>query len=76
MTRHDDIIDIVRKEKKVSVNELSATLDVSKVTIRKDLNKLEDRGISQRQHGYAVLNSEDDLNYRLAVNYDVKKRIA
>jgi len=76
MTRHDDIIDIIRDKKKVEVNDLSETLDVSKVTIRKDLTHLEDRGILHRQHGYAVLNSEDDLNYRLAVNYDVKKRIA
>ena len=29
-----------------------------------------------REHGYAVLNSGDDLNVRLSYNYNIKKRIA
>lgn len=76
MTRLEDIVKIVSEKNKIEVNELSELLDVSRVTIRKDLNKLEDRGILHREHGYAVLNSENDLNYRLAMNYDVKKMIA
>lgn len=75
MTRLDKIIKLVSEKHKIEVNELSELLDVSKVTIRKDLNKLEDRGILHREYGYAVLNSEDDLNYRIAVNYEVKKLI-
>jgi DeoR/GlpR family transcriptional regulator of sugar metabolism len=76
MTRLENIVKIVSEKNKIEVNELSELLDVSKVTIRKDLNKLENRGILHREHGYAVLNSENDLNYRLAMNYDVKKMIA
>lgn len=76
MTRLEDIVKIVSEQNKIEVNTLSEMLDVSKVTIRKDLDKLETQGILHREHGYAVLNSEDDLNYRLAMNYDVKKRIA
>ena len=76
MTRLEKIVKIVSKRRKIEVNKLSELLDVSKVTIRKDLDKLETNGILHREHGYAVLNSEDDLNYRLAVNYDIKKRIA
>lgn len=76
VTRQEDIVKIVSEQHKIEVNTLSEMLDVSKVTIRKDLDKLENQGILHREHGYAVLNSEDDLNYRLAINYDVKKRIA
>ena len=76
MSRQEEIVKIVSEHKKIEVNELSKKLEVSKVTIRKDLDKLESRGILHRVHGYAVLNSEDDLNYRLAINYELKRKIA
>lgn len=76
MTRQQTIVKIVSQHKKIEVNELAKLLKVSKVTVRKDLDKLESRGILHREHGYAVLNSEDDLNYRLAINYELKQRIA
>ncbi|HIZ70593.1 MAG TPA: DeoR/GlpR family DNA-binding transcription regulator [Candidatus Atopostipes pullistercoris] len=76
MSRQEKIVKIVSEHKKIEVNELSKRLEVSKVTIRKDLDKLEARGIIHREHGYAVLNSEDDLNYRLAINYELKRKIA
>lgn len=74
MERLDKIIKLVSKERKVDVNTLSETLGVSKVTIRKDLDKLEAKGLLHREHGYAVLNSGDDINVRLSFHYDVKKR--
>ena len=44
MDRLDQIISLVSQEKKIDVNTLSEKLNVSKVTIRKDLNKLEHKG--------------------------------
>ncbi len=76
MSREEEIISIVSQNKKIEVNELSKLLNVSKVTIRKDLDKLEARGLLHRQHGYALLNNTDDINYRLAQNYDLKRKIA
>ncbi|WP_304653032.1 DeoR/GlpR family DNA-binding transcription regulator [uncultured Ligilactobacillus sp.] len=76
MERLDKLINLVSEKHKVDVNTLSETLGVSKVTIRKDLDKLENRGLLHREHGYAVLNSGDDINVRLAFHYDVKKKIA
>lgn len=76
MPREEEILAIVSEKKKIEVNELSALLNVSKVTIRKDLDKLEARGLLHRQHGYALLNNLDDINYRLAQNYDQKRKIA
>ncbi|MEO1772199.1 MULTISPECIES: DeoR/GlpR family DNA-binding transcription regulator [Enterococcus] len=76
MSREEEILSIVSQKKKIEVNELSELLEVSKVTIRKDLDKLESRGLLHRQHGYALLNNTDDINFRLAQNYDLKRRIA
>nr|WP_321292425.1 DeoR/GlpR family DNA-binding transcription regulator [uncultured Trichococcus sp.] len=76
MSREEEIISIVSENKKIEVNELADLLKVSRVTIRKDLDKLEARGILHRQHGFAVLNNQDDINYRLAYNYDLKRKIA
>lgn len=76
MSREEAIIALVSAEKKVEVNELAERLQVSKVTIRKDLDKLEQRGILHRQHGFALLNNEADINYRLAKHYDLKRKIA
>lgn len=76
MAREDEIIAIVNQRKKVEVNELAELLNVSKVTIRKDLDRLEERGMIHRQHGFAEINNQGDLNYRLATNYELKKKIA
>lgn len=51
------------KEQKVSTGMLSELLDVSEVTIRRDLEKLEHEGFLERTHGGAVLLSyvEEDI---------------
>lgn len=46
------------EKNKVSVNELSKMLDVSEVTIRRDLEKLEEEGMLIRTHGGAVLKKQ------------------
>ncbi|MGT2807223.1 DeoR/GlpR transcriptional regulator [Streptococcus iniae] len=76
MNRLDKIIQMVSEAQRVNVNHLSEKLKVSKVTIRKDLDKLESKGLLRREHGYAVLNSGDDLNVRLSYHYRVKRKIA
>ncbi|MDD9149361.1 MULTISPECIES: DeoR/GlpR family DNA-binding transcription regulator [unclassified Sporolactobacillus] len=74
--RENDLLNIVNERIKIDVNELAELLNVSKVTIRKDLDRLESKGLLQRKHGYAVINNADNVGYRLAKKYDVKKRIA
>lgn len=74
--RSDQILAIVNQAKRIEVNTLAQQLGVSKVTIRKDLTELEQKGLLQRQHGYAMRNNPDDLNFRLAQNYEVKSQIA
>ncbi len=74
--RQSKILELLEKEKKVEVSSLSRKLEVSQVTIRKDLDALEKSGVVKREHGYATLNDSDDINLRLAYKYELKKRIA
>ncbi|MDR1948837.1 MAG: DeoR/GlpR family DNA-binding transcription regulator, partial [Spirochaetaceae bacterium] len=46
------------------------------VTVRKDLDQLEELGLIRREHGFALFGSIDDVGKRMAFHYDVKRRIA
>ncbi len=70
------ILDMLNREEMLDVNELAQRLDVSAVTVRKDLDTLESRGLLRRQHGYAVRVSPNDINYRMTFDYETKMRIA
>ncbi len=70
------IKDYLTKDKHVSVAKLSSLLNVTEVTIRRDLEKLENEGFLKRAHGGAVLNAdleepfvfeetEDDYNIQM-----------
>lgn len=48
------ILNYVNEKKKVTVKELSDFFGVSKVTIRRDLNELESRGLISKTHGGAL----------------------
>lgn len=76
INRHTKLIEIVNTNKKIEVSKLAEILKVSQVTIRKDLAALEEKGLLSREHGYAVISSSDDINSRLAFNYEVKRKIA
>lgn len=75
MSRTEAILTLLSNVQKIEVHELARQLEVSEVTIRKDLDKLSARGILKREHGFAVLGSRDNLNYRLAINYPQKQKI-
>ncbi len=74
--RTNQILEILTKENKVDVVTLAKQMTVSQVTIRKDLDILEKKGIIQREHGYALLCSQDDINGRIAYHYEEKFKIA
>ena len=74
--RRTKILEILAKHNRAEVITLAELLEVSQVTIRKDLDTLEERGLVCREHGYACLNTSDDTGKRLAFNYAVKRRIA
>ena len=74
--RHTKILELLTEKNKVDVTELSQNLGVSQVTIRKDLDMLEKKGLIVREHGVATLNGQDDMNNRLAYHYDIKQQLA
>ncbi|GHU62784.1 DeoR family transcriptional regulator [Clostridia bacterium] len=74
--RQTQILQVVQEQKKIEVTLLSEMLEVSQVTIRKDLDILEEKGLLAREHGYAVLKERDDLGNRLALHYRKKLGIA
>ncbi|TCL06003.1 DeoR/GlpR family DNA-binding transcription regulator [Sodalis ligni] len=80
------IIDTLAREGSVSVTGIAAELDVSDMTIRRDLVELESEGKLVRIHGGAVLpessppvamdREEPSFESRLALHCDAKARIA
>ena len=70
------ILDILASNKTIKISLLAEMLDISQVTLRKDLDNLESRGIVRRTHGYASLDNADNTGKRLAFNHSIKRRIA
>lgn len=73
--RHAKILELLSRYHKMEVSRLSTLLNVSQVTIRKDLIALEQSGMLIREHGYATLNNSDDINKRLAFHFEQKMQI-
>ena len=74
--RTNRILEILTERERVEVSALAEELDVSQVTMRKDLTELERRGLIRREHGFAVLRSADNVEGRLAYHYEEKRTIA
>ncbi|ACD24519.1 MULTISPECIES: DeoR/GlpR family DNA-binding transcription regulator [Clostridium] len=78
--RLQEIIDIVNKEGKVFVKNLSEKFDVSNGMIRKDLQKLESLGKLTRTYGGAIANNEIkktlNIDTRMHKNIENKHIIA
>lgn len=70
------ILEMLTKEHKIEVSTLSQRLGVSQVTVRKDLDELERRGVVKREHGYALLGNENDVAGRIAYHFEAKLEIA
>jgi DeoR family transcriptional regulator of aga operon/DeoR family fructose operon transcriptional repressor len=60
--RHTAIIDLLKQQGKAKVEELAGRLNVSEVTIRKDLTRLEEQGLLERIHGSAVISQRSRFN--------------
>jgi DeoR/GlpR family transcriptional regulator of sugar metabolism len=77
--RRTQILQIVRSTGRVRVNELVTQFNTSAVTIRNDLNELQQRGLVHRSHGGAMLPDtilrELPVVERLKAHSDEKRRI-
>ena len=74
--RNIRILELLAAHKKIKVAFLAELLSVSQVTLRRDLDNLERRGMIRRIHGYASLEGADDTGRRMVFNYSVKQKIA
>lgn len=74
--RQKTILRILGEDQELSVSDLSGRFQVSGVTIRQDLEYLQDEGLLRRVHGGAVLHGTDEIAHRLGVNYERKLAIA
>lgn len=74
------IMEILEKENRVLISDLCKTFNTTAVTIRKDLDQLENEGSLKRTHGGAILKKSLfqglTLNEKEKLNSDEKERIA
>ncbi|HHI82381.1 MAG TPA: DeoR/GlpR transcriptional regulator [Rhizobiales bacterium] len=77
--RHEAIVEIIRKNRRASVEDLAGQLAISRETIRRDLTELAKCGKVQKVHGGATLPptfGEGPFQKRLSDNAGAKLRIA
>lgn len=77
--RHEEILAIVRRKRKATVEELATYFSVTRQTIRKNLNELCQKRLIQRTHGGAIpysgtTNMEHEV--RRQISADEKSKIA
>lgn len=77
--RLNEILEIIRKDKKVLVKDLSERFNVSESMIRKDLQRLEKDGSIKRTYGGAILERvksyDENTTARVFVDLDSKEHI-
>jgi DeoR family transcriptional regulator of aga operon len=59
--RRNHLLNLIRRDGRVLVSEISDALGISRITIRKDLDYLESMGLVQRTHGGALSPQESTL---------------
>src|SRR5579883_1216108 len=79
--RRQHILALVQSQGRVLVNELSESLGISQITIRKDLDYLQAKGLVQRTHGGALPLSagamfDPSLQEKMRQHSQEKQRIA
>lgn len=77
--RHPEILEIARRDGKVTVEKLADHFGVTHQTVRRDLTELADAGRLERVHGGAILpSSTTNIGYedRRSLNADAKRAIA
>ena len=69
--RQSRIMELIKRDGLVTVEALSKRLNVSVITIRRDLSLLEEKGVLERTHGGAILTQQIEREF----NYSEKDRI-
>jgi len=79
-TRQEKILELLERNDRLSVNEIKNIFNVSEMTVRRDLNILEELGYVTRTYGGVTarpkLYFNNSFNEREKINVDKKKKIA
>lgn len=77
--RLNEIVKLLNRQGRVHVKDLSKTFNVSEDLIRKDLKKLEDKGLIDRIYGGAERKSKkfdaSNIKYRMNIHKESKEKI-
>lgn len=71
--RHQKIMDILEKDKKVSVNKLVKSLYVSPATVRRDLCEMSRKGLLKRTYGGAIVYASSSQESAIVVRENDNK---
>ena len=77
--RQNEILRLLKEQKKVSVTHLAKLFYVSEATVRRDLSEMNAMGLVERSHGGAILpeNSEEiSIFFRMEKNANEKEKVA
>ena len=58
--RGNKILELLTKDNKIEVSHLAEELGVSQVTMRKDLDTLESKGVIKREHEMCIRDRSND----------------
>lgn len=73
--RRNYILDELQKNERVQVKNLSLNLDVSKETIRRDLEKLQNKNLLKKIHGGAVpIQKKEELSYNVRIKQNIAEK--
>lgn len=79
--RHNELLNLVNEKERISIKELAEICEVSELTIRRDIQILEQQGFVQNVRGIVFANETDregknyNLNAAGAVNFHAKNAI-
>ncbi len=78
--RHVAILKNLRRQGAATISELATKLDVSEMTVRRDLDELAEHGLLQRTHGGAIslnfMEADPTFSQRRTINQQAKQAIA
>ncbi len=74
--RQNRIVELVSEKGNIQVERLAEILEVSQMTVRRDLDKLNKDGIIERRHGVAVIKHETTYTEKMVTMMDEKRLLA
>jgi DeoR/GlpR family transcriptional regulator of sugar metabolism len=76
--RKQEILEVIRSHGTISISELAKTFNISEITIRRDLTKLESVGLVRRIHGAVVdtpSSNQMELSFFQKCNLNLEEKI-